>query len=389
MAFGWLSRLLDSSDAPAPHTLARHNRQSKRSWRFWQVESSMACNIACTMCPWVEIRRRAPNHGLLSDAVWQALVPHLPEVEAIDLSGGGEPLMHPALAAMLRQARAAGCEAGFLTNATLLDPDTIRKLLDAGLSWLGVSLDGACKQTYEAIRKGANFDDVCAHIAGFTAIGGEKRPRLIIQTVLMQSNVHEIEEMVRLAAQLGGRKQDTHLIFKNCDVVRGEHGKGLGMHRKDAAANKALAKRLRKAVNMGRKLGVNVRTFNLAPDELPVCDHDPRNALFVAQDGRVCPCINLAYGGPSEYLGKDVLMPTLCYGALPAEDLCTIWERSPLRTDMQKRFNSREETYFKGLQDITDREVDLVRLKQGLLKAQRAMPRAPQGCHICHYLLGV
>ena len=57
------------------------------------------------------------------------------------------------------------------------------------------------------------------------------------------------------------------------------------------------------------------------PRETPVCAQDPRDSLFIRYDGAVAPCINLAIGGATTFLGEDVFMPTVHYGHIPGKDL--------------------------------------------------------------------
>ena len=69
----------------------------KRRWRLLQVESAIVCNLDCLMCPWREITKNPQNRGLMSDEVWAAIRPYLSEVNSVDFTGGGEPLLQPKL----------------------------------------------------------------------------------------------------------------------------------------------------------------------------------------------------------------------------------------------------------------------------------------------------
>ncbi|MBE0585901.1 MAG: SDR family NAD(P)-dependent oxidoreductase [Desulfofustis sp.] len=118
-------------------TLSQTDRlkpQEFRRWRLWQLESTIACNLRCIMCPWEGVRRSAPNHGHMREDVWQALLPYLGEVKSVDFTGGGEPLLQQNLLSWIRQAKAAGCDAGFLTNGLLLSETMTDALLDTGLN---------------------------------------------------------------------------------------------------------------------------------------------------------------------------------------------------------------------------------------------------------------
>ena len=88
----------------------------EKRWRLWQVETAIACNLNCIMCPWRTVRQHRDSHGIMPSTVWNALRPHLKEVASIDFSGGGEPLLQPKLIEWICEAHDNGCETGFLTN---------------------------------------------------------------------------------------------------------------------------------------------------------------------------------------------------------------------------------------------------------------------------------
>ena len=54
---------------------------------------------------------------------------------------GGEPTLHPDLDAIIRRIRDRGVMATLITNGYLLTPERIRKLNEAGLDYLQISID--------------------------------------------------------------------------------------------------------------------------------------------------------------------------------------------------------------------------------------------------------
>lgn len=104
------------------------------------------------MCPWTKIHKEKQERGDMPPEVWQALRPHLDEVQSIDFSGGGEPLLQPRLVEWITEANTAGCETGFLTNGFLLKRETAEQMISAGLDWIAFSMDGATADIYEKIR---------------------------------------------------------------------------------------------------------------------------------------------------------------------------------------------------------------------------------------------
>jgi short-subunit dehydrogenase/MoaA/NifB/PqqE/SkfB family radical SAM enzyme len=371
-----LRRLIDPRSGRKP--------AGSRIWRLWQVESAIACNLNCLMCPWTDQRMQIGSEGLMSDEVWNALRPLLSEVASVDLSGGGEVLLHPGLPERVSQAKQAGCEAGLLTNGTLLNEERARALIRAGIDWVGFSVDGATAEVYEQVRRGARFDLLVENIRRLVRMRSGGVPRVIFNFVMMPLNIHQLMDMVRLGKELG----IDQINFKQCDVVRGEHGKGLELYgREDDPQIRKYEADLAAARKLAGSLGIKVTDFPFFPREQPVCDQDPRNSLFIRYDGSVAPCINLAFGGPTRFLGKDVEMPTVHYGRLPDETIPELWSSFACGL-YRKRFEDRMTAYWR----VIDREVyepSMSGIDKVLADARDAMPEALPGCRVCHYLYGV
>jgi len=376
----WLENILSdisSQDAPMAG-------ETPRRWQLFQVESSIACNLKCIMCPWRELAHHHADTGLLPPDVWAAISPYLKDVQSIDFTGGGEPLLQPRLIQWVGEASHAGCETGLLTNGTRLTGDMSRQLIDAGLGWLCISMDGATSDIYERIRPGAHFHNVCENVSRITAMRVRKRPKVMINFVMMRDNVHQLEAMVELAARLGVDQ----INFKQCDVIRGDRGKGFGLfndtHTRDI---RKMDKWLRRARRLAKTKRIQTTAFAWVPEELPVCAQDPRTSMFIRHDGRVAPCINLALGGATTFLGNEVMMPDLHYGRLPEDDLLDLWETTPCRF-YRERFEQRMLTYETAFM-ASDLEPSPTKIREALQNAQNAMPPAPEGCRLCHYLYDI
>ncbi|MBI4963301.1 MAG: radical SAM protein [Desulfomonile tiedjei] len=356
----------------------------KRRWRLVQVESTLACNLRCIMCPWKEFRENARDRGTMSEEVWEAIKPHLKDARSVDFTGGGEPLLQPRLAEWIADARSAGCETGVLTNGLLLNQAMAKKLFNAGLNWICVSVDGATKEEYERIRKGSSFEKVCENLASVAKLRTNEIPMVMINFVMMSENLHQLEDIVRLASQLGVDQVN----FKQCEVIRGDYGKGHGLFGpKQTGEIKRLQKALARARSLAKKLHVQTTALSLTPTERPVCEQDPTDSLFIRHDGTVAPCISLANGGPTTFLGRDVIMPSVRYGSLPDNDLFDMWKTEScalFRETFQERIRAYEETFLAGL--TRGARLTPERLLEEALKK---MPKAPEGCTICHYLYGI
>ena len=372
-------RLKFRPDRPVPK-----DSLPKRRWRLLQIEAAFACNLRCVMCPWREIADKIENRGLMSPRIWESIQPHLPEINSIDFTGGGEPLLQPNLPQWIADGHAAGCETGFLTNGLLLNKDKLRQVLDAGVDWIGISMDGADAKMYEKIRIGSNFDRVCENVARIADLRNGRRPKTMINFVLMDLNFHQVADIVRLAARLGVDQ----LNFKQCEVIRGESGKGHGLFgAQETREIRRLKKSLDKARRLAKKLRIATTAFAFSPSERSVCEQDSRDSLFVRYDGLAAPCINLAIGGPTTFLGKEVIMPEVSYGRLPDTDLMKLWQSSTCKFYRQQ-FDRRAKKHDQAIINSMLNTSGSGRLK-ALGAATDAMPEPPQGCNVCHYLYDI
>jgi MoaA/NifB/PqqE/SkfB family radical SAM enzyme len=320
----------------------------------------------------------------MSQNVWDAIRPHLPQVQSIDFTGGGEPLLQPKLVEWIAEAKNAGCQTGFLSNGLLLKKDLLERILAAGLDWICISMDGATAEKYEEIRVGSNFKRVCENVANIAALRNGKIPKTMINFVLMDINYHQAPEIVRLAAKLGVDQVN----FKQCDVIRGDAGKGHGLFEPEKTREiRRLQKLLNKALRLAGKLHIRTTAFAFTPEEQAICEQDPRNSMFIRYDGTVAPCINLAIGGPTTFLGKDVEMPSVHYGQLPQDDLHDLWNSDKCKFYRQ-RFERRVQQYDQVMMDRLIGSSGSGREK-ALQAAREAMPPPPKGCNVCHYLYDI
>jgi len=377
--FSLISKYLERRRAARDKVVEKQLPDNRR-WRLLQVESAIACNLRCVMCPWREITKDSQNRGLMSPQIWAAIRPHLTEVNSVDFTGGGEPLLQPRLEAWIADAKRAGCETGFLSNGLLLKKDRLIRILEAGVDWICISMDGATADTYNRIRIGSDFERVCENVANIAVLRTAKHPKTMINFVMMDINLDEVQKIVGLAATLGVDQVN----FKQCDVSRGTSGKGHGLFGAEETRDiRRLRKSLQKARRLAKKSKVATTAAAFTPQERPVCEQDPRDSLFIRYDGAVAPCINLAIGGPTTFLGRDAVIPSVLYGRLPEDDLMALWQSETARSYRQ-RFELRMQKHD---HEIVNQLLASSSNRQKTLQAAiDAMPDPPRGCNVCHYL---
>jgi MoaA/NifB/PqqE/SkfB family radical SAM enzyme len=178
--------------------------------RFLHLEMDITsrCNIRCVMC-YHSLEAFARGKAVLmpADRFETIAASVLSHAHTLTLSLGSEPMTSPHFVPILRAAAAHRVpRVGFFTNGTLLDGRIAAEILDANVTDVSVSVDGATAATYEAIRRGASFDAVIGNVRGLIAARaarGRAHPRVRFDLVMMKRNVHELPAFVDLAAALG------------------------------------------------------------------------------------------------------------------------------------------------------------------------------------------
>jgi radical SAM protein with 4Fe4S-binding SPASM domain len=269
-----------------------------------QLEVTGACNLACTMCLVSYRPKIGKRTGALGFERFRQIVDELPRLERLTLQGLGEPLLAPGLIDMVAYAAARGVAVGFNTNAQLLTPERSRQLVDAGLDWLHVSVDGATAGTYERIRSGARFERLERHVPALTAAvarRGDGRPDVWLVFVAMRQNIRELPGVIRLAARWNVRSVRVQNLSHSFDDTDAS-GSYAGIRR--FAAEQALFTArdvddarglLAEARALAGELGVALRLPRLDAGEGPKagtergCDW-PWTSAYVTHRGDVQPC---------------------------------------------------------------------------------------------------
>jgi MoaA/NifB/PqqE/SkfB family radical SAM enzyme len=179
------------------------------------IEPTNRCNLSCVTC-----MRHGWNEtlGEMTASIYSKIMEDLRSFSSapeIFFGGFGEPLLHPDIAGMIRQAKTLGSMTGLITNGTLLKEAVSEALIEAGLDTLWVSLDGATPESYADVRLGAAFNEVLANLASFRRARYARhhhsysdthlKPTLGIEFAAMKRNIKHLPAVVKLAGRLGAR----------------------------------------------------------------------------------------------------------------------------------------------------------------------------------------
>jgi radical SAM protein with 4Fe4S-binding SPASM domain len=146
------------------------------------------------MCPNKDLR--PDEKGVMSIELFRKVLDEVHgHVHDIYLHHRGEPLMNPAIYDMVRYAASKGVRTRFHSNATLLDDDRARKILETPLDLISFSIDGFEREAYERVRIGADFDTTLKNVFRFLELrraAGSRKPYVVIEKINFHDGEHEL-----------------------------------------------------------------------------------------------------------------------------------------------------------------------------------------------------
>lgn len=175
---------------------------------FW--ECTLRCNLSCRHCG-SDCRKISATPDMPLDHFLKVLddvatmtSPNRVLVNTV----GGEPLVRPDIVECGKAITNRGFSWGTVTNGVLLDEDMLRKLLDAGLRTIAVSLDGL--ETEHNWLRGNSFD---ATINSVKLLVRTKGLLWDIITCVSQRNFSTLPQLKQYLIDIGVKKWRIFTIF--------------------------------------------------------------------------------------------------------------------------------------------------------------------------------
>jgi len=171
----------------------------------WELTD--ACNLACVHCRGASIPEPSPGELTTKEAL--DFVDQLLEYMPIVILSGGEPLLRRDVFEIAGYASRKGLRVVLATNGTLVTPGVARKIKEAGVKRVSVSIDGATAETHDSFRgEPGAFQQAMRGIENLKREGVE----LQINTTITNRNIREIPEIYDLAVKIGARALHIFLL---------------------------------------------------------------------------------------------------------------------------------------------------------------------------------
>ena len=260
------------------------------------IENTNCCNAHCVMCPRETLTRKC---GFMEFGLFEKIIKEVSGAArkpVVHLHGYGEPLLDESLPERIRLAKACGIKDTYIvTNASLLLPETSRKIISAGLDRMKISFYGTDEESYRATMEGLDFGVAVHNVQEFVRIrkGLRKRnPKLILQYLPQESNKARTREFRSLWRSVLNHSIGDRL---SCSSL---HNYGGG------------------------------RAYNRTRDRIASVCFYPWSAMSVLWDGRTVTCC-MDYNGVQET------------GDLRSQSVTEIWN-GPVMSATRKRFGKLE-----------------------------------------------
>lgn len=296
-----------------------------------QVEVTSACNAACAYCPRTVYRGNWHDRFMPMET-FQRLLPALRKTSLAYLQGWGEPFLHPDFPVMVRLAKHAGCTVGATSNGMLLTPERIRRVMDAGLDILALSLAGTTSAVNDAARAGTSLAKVLENAALVQKIKAKQRsstPVLHFAYMLLRSGLQDLRGLPQLMADHGVHEAVVSVL----DFEPGEELSSEVVAPRNKDEQRELDALFTEVRDLAKDLGLTIHLpgFGAKDEEALVCSENIERALFVSADGEVSPCVyaNVPVDRV-EYArqGRAAFYHRVTFGNVATEILPKIWRKA-------------------------------------------------------------
>ncbi len=167
---------------------------------FVQIEITNICNLKCKMCirNFIDLEIKHMDFE-----VYKKVIDKLSGIKTVTLTGYGEPFTYPHIFEAINYSQKKGIKTQLTSNGLLLNKDdTIRKIIESGLSSISFSLESI----NEVNEVGHPNLDTLDNIKRFIALKKKLRtklPTVTLQTLLIKGKENDLYDVIKWSADHG------------------------------------------------------------------------------------------------------------------------------------------------------------------------------------------
>lgn len=170
------------------------------------IEPTTSCNLRCPECPSGLRAFTRPTGMLQKDFFTETIDQLYKELFYLVFYFQGEPYLNPQFLDMVKYASAKKIYTATSTNAHYLNDANAKKTIESGLNRLIISIDGTTQEVYQQYRVGGQLNKVLEGAKNMVKWKRDMKsstPFIIFQFLVVKPNEHQVEEVKKLAAEIG------------------------------------------------------------------------------------------------------------------------------------------------------------------------------------------
>ena len=175
----------------------------RRRFIHCNLQVTYRCNFRCQICDFWKQPHEAGQELTVEEV--RQVGRQLRRLGTMIISlGGGEPLVRPDLAELIRGLADSGHFPVLITNGWFVDEPRARELSAAGLQEISVSVDYIDPARHDAQRGAPGaWERAVRALELLNRLRTDRRRRVHMITVLMDDNLEDIEPLLKLSRELG------------------------------------------------------------------------------------------------------------------------------------------------------------------------------------------
>ena len=192
------------------------HQPGKSELRLVAWETTRNCNLSCLHCRASAGRGETFTGELDTDASLR-LIDQIAETGSpIVILTGGEPLLRKDIFTIARYGTDKGLRMVMAPNGTLIDETNARRMKEAGIQRISISIDGATPESHDRFRGVTGAYEGALNGARLAAEAGIE---FQLNTTITRKNINQIPQIMALAEKIGAA---AHHIFLLVPTGRGK-----------------------------------------------------------------------------------------------------------------------------------------------------------------------
>lgn len=254
------------------------------------IEIAARCNLRCPMCDvstWKGGWRKIED---MSIEDFKEIINIQYGAIELRIQGLGEPTLNKSFPEMIAYARSKDLWVRTTTNATLLHKEELyKRIIDADICEIMISIDGVSKETYEKIRIKSSFEKMVENCKLLNRYLHQKKnfSRSKMWVTIQNDNIHELFDFPKFAVELGFDKLGISIELTHW-------GKEEWSAKNLPKIARVTQEDIDKLTNIASKLGIEIGFESINKYSMKHLCSWPFERAYISTDKRLVPCCMVA-----------------------------------------------------------------------------------------------